>query len=98
MEEGKLGERLDQAYRNPKWSQYFPNSTLYHLPFIPITDLCPILLCLCNNCDITKNRVGWRFEKWWSTLSGYMEVLERAIENLLKPLLPNYGSRKFSFF
>lgn len=72
-----LMENLDQTYGNNKWFKVFSNAYLLHLPFIPTSDHCLILLCIGDQINRDKTKIGWRFERWCTNLLGYQKVLTK---------------------
>lgn len=71
-----VSECLERALGNYAWTFHFPNATVHLLPFIPISHHFPLLLNTagCLNAR-KKGKIGWRYERWWTSLQCYQEVL-----------------------
>lgn len=54
----------DRAMGNFAWTQNDPYTTLYHLPFIPISIHYPVLLATCYQTQSRKTKIGRRYERW----------------------------------
>lgn len=74
---GSIAEQLDRAMTNFQWTYTFPNGTLIHLPFIPISDHRPLFFYTWQQQQ-QQGGNEWpqlKHERWWTSLENHHEIL-----------------------